>query len=145
MSEDVVKIKGSKSGLQLVFAEHADFAAIEQDIREKLESGSNFFCRGTIIQTIPGQLAPEEKESLAKLLRQYGVILHTAAEEKPLPSEPVFFAAQPPAAIIMESKPAEAICSCLSGSSFPHCSTVFTSSRLSSILRTSSTVAAVSG
>ena len=89
MSEDVVKIKGSKSGLQLVFAEHADFAAIEQDIREKLESGSNFFCRGTIIQTIPGQLAPEEKESLAKLLRQYGVILHTTAEEKPLTAEPV--------------------------------------------------------
>ena len=89
MSEDVVKIKGSKSGLQLVFAEHADFAAIEQDIREKLESGSNFFCRGTIIQTIPGQLAPEEKESLTKLFRQYGVILHTTAEEKPLPTEPV--------------------------------------------------------
>lgn len=85
MSEDVVKIKGSKSGLQLVFAEHADFAAIEQDIREKLESGSNFFCRGTIIQTIPGQLTPEEKESLTKLFRQYGVILHTTTEEKQTP------------------------------------------------------------
>ncbi len=95
MNEEVVKIKGSKSGLQLVFAENADFAAIEQDIRDKLESGSNFFCRGTIIQTIPGQPAPEERESLTRLFRQYGVILHTTAEEKPL-SEPAKEALEKP-------------------------------------------------
>ena len=83
MSEDVVKIKGSKSGLQLVFDEAADFAAIEKEIREKLESGSNFFCRGTIMQVLPGQLVPEEQETLMKLFRQYGVLLRAAAEEPP--------------------------------------------------------------
>lgn len=79
-----MKIKGSRSGLQLVFDDTADFPAIEQEIKEKLESGSNFFCRGTIIQTLPGRLQQTEKETLAKLFRQYGVILHTTIEGKSL-------------------------------------------------------------
>ena len=35
MSEEIVKIKGSKSGLQLSFAEGAAFAEIRKDIEEK--------------------------------------------------------------------------------------------------------------
>lgn len=94
MSEDIVKIKGSRSGLQLVWDAKADFSAVEKDVKEKLESGSNFFCRGTVIEILPERLAGDEQERLTKLFRQHGVLLrmaeHHAAEQKPdLPEKPV--------------------------------------------------------
>ena len=92
MSEDIVKIKGSRSGLQLVWDAKADFSAVEKDVKEKLESGSNFFCRGTVIEILPERLAGDEQERLRKLFRQHGVLLRTAARhaaQKPsLPEKP---------------------------------------------------------
>ena len=70
MSEDIVKIKGSRPGLQLVWDAKADFSAVEKDVKEKLESGSNFFCRGTVIEILPERLAGDEQERLMKLFRQ---------------------------------------------------------------------------
>ena len=81
MSEEIVKFKGSRSGLVLVLDTTADFAAIEQDIRTKLESGSNFFRRGTVIQILPGVLNEEDTAKLMKLFHQYGVIFRIADNE----------------------------------------------------------------
>ena len=81
MSEEIVKFKGSRSGLVLVLDTTADFAAIEQDIRTKLESGSNFFRRGTVIQILPGLLNEEDTAKLMKLFHQYGVIFRIADNE----------------------------------------------------------------
>lgn len=77
MSEDIVKIKGTKSGLQLSFHQGADFEAIEQDIRGKLESGSGFFTRGTVIQVAPDALKKEDRERLRKLFSRHGVLFRT--------------------------------------------------------------------
>ena len=86
MSEEIVKFKGSRSGLVLVLDAAAGFAAIEQDIRSKLESGSNFFRRGTVIQIPPGTLQDEETARLMKLFHQYGVIFRVE-EDEPMPVE----------------------------------------------------------
>ena len=49
MSEEMVKIKGGRSGLSLTFAPQASFEDILQHLQEKLESGSGFFLRGTMV------------------------------------------------------------------------------------------------
>ncbi len=77
MSEEIVKIKGSKSGLKLDFAQGADFASIERDIRGKLESGSGFFTRGTVIQVSPSALRKGDRDRLKKLFSQHGVLFRT--------------------------------------------------------------------
>ncbi len=74
--------------MQLVWDDAADFSAIEKDIREKLESGSNFFCRGTVIQILADRLSEADKAKLAKLFHQHGVILRSSLpEEKDVPAE----------------------------------------------------------
>lgn len=90
MSEGVVKFKGSKSGLQLVLDEAADFSAIEDEIKDKLESGSNFFCKGTMIQVVSESLSEDEKRRLSGLFHAHGVVMRavTAAELDSLPAEP---------------------------------------------------------
>ena len=90
MSEGVVKFKGSRSGLQLVLEEAADFSVIEDEIKDKLESGSNFFCKGTMIQVVSESLSEDEKRRLSGLFHAHGVVMRavTAAELDSLPAEP---------------------------------------------------------
>ena len=90
MSEGVVKFKGSRSGLQLVLDEAADFSAIEDEIKDKLESGSIFFCKGTMIQVVSESLSEDEKRRLSGLFHAHGVVMRavTAAELDSLPAEP---------------------------------------------------------
>lgn len=95
MSEDIVKFKGSRSGLVLVLDATADFAAIEQDIRNKLESGSNFFRRGTVIQIFSGILSEEDTAKLMKLFHQYGVIFRVVDNEPAAAETAAETAAQP--------------------------------------------------
>ncbi len=97
MNEGVVKFKGSRSGLQLVLEEAADFSAIEDEIREKLESGSNFFCKGTLIQVVSSSLSEDEKKKLSNLFHTHGVVMRAVAAEEaePLPAEEPA-AAEPP-------------------------------------------------
>jgi len=95
MSEEIVKFKGSRSGLVLVLDTTADFVAIEQDIRAKLESGSNFFRRGTVIQILPGLLNEEDTAKLMKLFHQYGVIFRVADNEPAVAEAVVETAAEP--------------------------------------------------
>lgn len=77
MSEEIVKIKGSKNGLKLNFAQGADFEAIEKEIKGKLESGSGFFTRGTVIEIAPNVLRKGDRERLRRLFSRHGVVFRT--------------------------------------------------------------------
>ena len=81
MSEDIVKIKGSKSGLQLSFAEDASYEVIRNDIQEKLASGSGFFLRGTLVQIPRDVLTDSEREKLQKLFHEHGLICRVLSPE----------------------------------------------------------------
>ena len=49
MSEDKIKIKGENNGLMLAFPTDMSFAEIVEELGRKLESGSGFFLRGTLV------------------------------------------------------------------------------------------------
>ena len=77
MSEDIVKIKGTKAGLQLSFATGAKFEDIKSNILGKLESGNSFFIRGTTVY-IPSQTLPtDQMEVLRKTFHQHGMLFRT--------------------------------------------------------------------
>lgn len=83
MSQEIVKFKGGRAGITLVFDKQAEYAAIEKDIKSKLLSGADFFRCGATILIQPGQLADEDEEKLVKLFHQFGVIVHKAEPEIP--------------------------------------------------------------
>lgn len=85
MSEEIVKIKGGKSGLLLTFAPQAAFSDVLAMLREKLESGSGFFLRGTLVQIPRDVFTAEEREELQRLFHKYGLIcrpMSSCPEEK---------------------------------------------------------------
>ena len=94
MSGEIVKLKGNRGGLQLVFAPNADFESIRDDIQRKLEEGSRFFRRGTEIQIAPGVLSEANEAVLRKLFHRHGVLFRV--------EEPV----EPPLRPKTEQKPA---------------------------------------
>ena len=83
MSDEIVRIKGTKSGLQLLFAAGATYAAIEQEIRAKLKTGSGFFCRGTVMHAMEGSLPKDDMEKLRKLFHESGVIFSVSRNHFP--------------------------------------------------------------
>lgn len=86
MSGEIVKLKGSRVGLQLIFKQGVDFEEIRDDIQRKLEEGSRFFRRGTVIQIAPGILSEENEGVLRKLFHQHGVLFRVeAVAEAPPP------------------------------------------------------------
>jgi len=101
MSEDIVKIKGGGDGLQLSFAPGAAFADIEQDIRAKLESGSGFFLRGTLVLIPHDALTEAELTTLQKLFHAHGLICRRApqGEAKPRKANKAAKMAPAPAAV----------------------------------------------
>lgn len=100
MSEDIVKIKGMKAGLQLSFSRGAKFEDIRANILHKLESGNSFFIRGTTVY-VPREVLPKDQiEVLRKTFHQHGMLFRTelpapkvnkaeqnAAETKKIPPE----------------------------------------------------------
>ncbi len=74
MSEDVM-FKGSRYGLQLVFSDTAEFSSIEKQLKNKLESAFNFFCKGTVIRVAADRLTQEQTAKLAALFGHYGLAL----------------------------------------------------------------------
>lgn len=80
MRDEIVKIKGGKKGLQLSFAEDASFEDIWNHIEEKLESGSGFFLRGTLVLVPRDRFLHEELEKLQKLFHAHGLICRTMAK-----------------------------------------------------------------
>ena len=85
MSGEIVKLKGNRGGLQLVFAPNADFESIRDDIQRKLEEGSRFFRRGTEIQIASGVLSETDEAVLRKLFHQHGVLFRV---EEPIAAPP---------------------------------------------------------
>ena len=83
MSDEIVRIKGTKSGLQLLFAAGATYADIEEEIRAKLKAGSGFFCRGTVMHAMEGSLPKDEMEKLRKLFHESGVIFSVTRSHIP--------------------------------------------------------------
>ncbi len=67
MSEDMVKIKGGRSGLSLTFGPEASFEDILHHLQGKLESGSGFFLRGTMVFLPRDVLTDAQREKLQKL------------------------------------------------------------------------------
>lgn len=74
MSEEMVKIKGGRSGLSLTFAPEASFEDILHHLQGKLESGSGFFLRGTMVFLPRDVLTDAQREKLQKLFHEHGLI-----------------------------------------------------------------------
>ena len=81
MHDEIVKIKGGRKGLQLSFAEGASFDDIWKHIEQKLESGSGFFLRGTLVLVPRERFLKEEFVKLQKLFHEHGLICRTMGEE----------------------------------------------------------------
>lgn len=89
MSEDIIKIKGTKSGLRLTFDKNVAFEDIESNILQKFRSGSGFFVRGTEIFVPKDALPVEQLERLRKIFHQHGLMFRT--EERIEQHEPAVF------------------------------------------------------
>lgn len=71
---DIVKIKGLKSGLQLTFANGARFEDVQANLLNKLETGSNFFVRGTTVFMQKGYFTEEQNETLRRMFHRHGML-----------------------------------------------------------------------
>jgi len=98
MSEDIVKIKGTSLGLQLSFAPEASFEDVRENLRKKLESGTTFFLRGTLVLIPRDVFMGSERDELQRLFHEYGLICRTQKPEpepekkqdpKPVVQQPV--------------------------------------------------------
>lgn len=86
MSGEIVKIKGSKTGLQLSFAANATYEAVLADIKEKLVSGAGFFLRGTLVQIPADAFSAEKREEIKQLFHEYGLICRVFKGKEILPA-----------------------------------------------------------
>ncbi|MBO5651447.1 MAG: septum site-determining protein MinC [Selenomonas sp.] len=86
MSEDIVKIKGTSLGLQLSFAPEASFEDVRENLRKKLESGTTFFLRGTLVLIPRDVFMGSERDELQRLFHEYGLICRTLKPD-PKPEE----------------------------------------------------------
>lgn len=98
---EIVKFKGSRNGITLVFDKEVGYDAIEKDIKSKLVSGAEFFRCGATVLIQPGELAEEEEKKLIKLFHQFGVIVHKVKpeeekKEKLAKKNPPVFSVAPP-------------------------------------------------
>jgi septum site-determining protein MinC len=74
---DIVTIKGLKYGLQLTFAKGASFDDVQANLLDKLQSGNNFFIRGTTVFVPKGSFAEEQTEALRKMFHRHGMLFST--------------------------------------------------------------------
>ena len=101
MSEEMVKIKGGRSGLSLTFAPEASFEDILHHLQGKLESGSGFFLRGTMVFLPRDVLTDAQREKLQKLFHEHGLICRV----QPLEEENHSEKSQAASATAAESQP----------------------------------------
>ncbi len=71
---DVVKIRGLKYGLQLLFEKNAPFDAVKSSILEKLTTGDKFFIRGTTVFIDKNSFSNEQLEQLRRIFHQHGML-----------------------------------------------------------------------
>ncbi len=82
MSEEKIKIKGENDGLMLEFPPDLSFLEIVEELSRKLDSGSGFFLRGTLVRVPRNRFSKEELAELQELFRPHGLICRL---EKPVP------------------------------------------------------------
>lgn len=82
MSEEKIKIKGENDGLMLEFPPDLSFLEIVEELSRKLDSGSGFFLRGTLVRVPRNHFSKEELAELQELFRTHGLICRL---EKPVP------------------------------------------------------------
>ena len=82
MSEEKIKIKGENDGLMLEFPPDLSFLEIVKELSRKLDSGSGFFLRGTLVRVPRNRFSKEELAELQELFRTHGLICRL---EKPVP------------------------------------------------------------
>lgn len=82
MSEEKIKIKGENDGLMLEFPPDLSFLEIVEELSRKLDSGSGFFLRGTLVRVPRNRFSKEELAELQELFRTHGLICRM---EKPVP------------------------------------------------------------
>lgn len=85
MRDEIIKLKGSRQGLVLVFDKGTAFSKVFNEIKGKLEAGSNFFQRGTLIYIQPGLLSDPEMAKLRRLFNQHGIVFRQAPAAPPPP------------------------------------------------------------
>ena len=83
MSEDKIKIKGENGGLMLGFPSDMSFSEIMEELGRKLDSGSGFFLRGTLVRVPRDRFSKEELAEMQELFRTHGLICRMA---KPMPA-----------------------------------------------------------
>lgn len=74
---EYVVFKGGKGGLELVINQTADFTAIIEQLKEKLESAAHFFAGSPGVKIVSGtkDLNGDERRQLINLLADYGLAL----------------------------------------------------------------------
>ena len=99
MSE-VVKIRGLKSGLQLILDKNAKFDDVKASILDKLTTGNKFFIRGTTVFVDKNAFNETQIEELRRMFHRHGMLFsdklpapQPKIEPKPAPKPP----APPPA------------------------------------------------
>jgi len=96
MSEDKIKIKGENGGLMLGFANEMPFSEIMEELSKKLDSGTGFFLRGTLVRVPRDRFSKEELSEMQELFRTHGLICRLAKPEPAVPLASVSERVQPP-------------------------------------------------
>ena len=82
MKEEKINLKGEHDGLMLEFPPDLSFLEIVEELSRKLDSGSGFFLRGTLVRVPRNRFSKEELAELQELFRTHGLICRL---EKPVP------------------------------------------------------------
>ena len=85
MSEDKIKIKGENGGLMLGFPNDMPFSEIMEELSKKLDSGTGFFLRGTLVRVPRDYFSKEELAEVQELFRTHGLICRLAKPEPAVP------------------------------------------------------------
>ncbi|WP_106627961.1 septum site-determining protein MinC [Selenomonas massiliensis] len=95
MSEDKIKIKGENGGLMLGFPNDMPFSEIMEELSKKLDSGTGFFLRGTLVRVPRDYFSKEELAEVQELFRTHGLICRLAKPEPAVPLAPASERVQP--------------------------------------------------
>lgn len=94
---DIVKIRGLKTGLQLLFDRNAAFDEIRAAIEEKLVTGNKFFIRGTTVFVEQNSFSEEQVEQLRRLFHRHGMLFSLNLPKVPKINQPPKVETPPPA------------------------------------------------
>ena len=73
MGGEIIKMKGTRTGLELSFAEGVSYPKIEMEVITRLESIEGFFTRGTEVFVPRGTLPDIQMARLKKIFNQHGL------------------------------------------------------------------------